>query len=231
MTDLERQLVAAYAKREATTGKLRSLVASQTKAIARVLARAGADLANLLDRAGDEQEGVGGPLKPADGDAGLSLAALEQQETHNPALRRVLASLPLAEPLRDYHIVSGFGTRADPINGRRALHEGIDLAGARGERIVTTQAGRVIQAGRDGAYGISVVIDHGMGITTRFAHLKSVSVRVGQQVKQGKVLGVIGSTGRSTGRHLHYEVRLDGRPLDPLPFLEAARQGGKLLAG
>lgn len=223
IADLERSLVTAYAEREVSTGRLRDWLAEQSRAVEGILAKAGVDLESLLERADDSTEGLGGPLRPADDlDPGATDGASE------PALRRVMASLPLAEPLAEYRIMSQFGRRRDPINGRRAMHEGIDLSGGRGARIVATQSGTVTHAGREGAYGISVVIDHGMGISTRFAHLKSAAVRRGQKIRQGQYLGIIGSTGRSTGRHLHYEVRLDDRPLNPLPFMEAGRQ--RLLA-
>jgi murein DD-endopeptidase MepM/ murein hydrolase activator NlpD len=219
IAELERSLVNAYAQRELSAGRLRSWVVEQSRTIEGILARAGVELENLLERADDSGEGIGGPLRPAE-----DMDTVAHLDTGEPALRRVMASLPLAEPMEDYRIMSEFGHRRDPINGRRAMHEGIDLSGDRGERIRATQAGKVTHAGREGAYGISVVVDHGMGITTRFAHLKSAAVRKGQKVRQGQILGVIGNTGRSTGRHLHYEVRLDERPLDPRPFIDAGRQ-------
>lgn len=217
IAQLEQRQPAARIDQDAGLGRLRSWVADQSQAIESMLAKAGVNLDTLLERASDRAEGLGGPLRPTD-----DLASGAGDGPNPVALRKIMASLPLAEPMADYRVMSPFGRRKDPINGRRAMHEGIDLGGDRGARIRATQAGTVIHAGREGAYGISVVIDHGMGITTRYAHLKTASVRRGQKVRQGQPLGIIGSTGRSTGRHLHYEVRLDDRPIDPHPFLEAA---------
>ena len=223
IAEIEQHAPAAQSEPDAGLRRLRSWVGEQSLAIETMLAKAGVSLEALLERASDHAEGVGGPLRPTD-----DLAPGTGQRPNPIALRKIMASLPLAEPLADYRLMSPFGSRRDPINGRRAMHEGIDLGGDRGARIRATQAGTVIHAGREGAYGISVVIDHGMGITTRYAHLKTASVRKGQKVRQGQPLGIIGSTGRSTGRHLHYEVRLDDQPIDPHPFLEAA--GKRLVA-
>lgn len=219
IAELEQRQPAARIDQDAGLGRLRSWVADQSQAIETMLAKAGVNLDTLLERASDRTEGLGGPLRPTD-----DLAPGAGDGPNPIALRKIMASLPLAEPLPDYRVMSPFGRRKDPINGRHAMHEGIDLGGDRGARIRATQAGTVVHAGREGAYGISVVIDHGMGITTRYAHLKTASVRRGQKVRTGQPLGIIGSTGRSTGRHLHYEVRLDDRAIDPHPFLEAARQ-------
>jgi murein DD-endopeptidase MepM/ murein hydrolase activator NlpD len=219
IAELEQRAPTAQIDRDASLDRLRSWVGEQSEAIETMLAKAGVNLDTLLERAADRAEGLGGPLRPTD-----DLAPGAGDGPNPIALRKIMASLPLAEPLADYRLMSPFGRRRDPINGRRAMHEGIDLGGDRGARIRATQAGNVVHAGREGAYGISVVIDHGMGITTRYAHLKTASVRRGQNVRQGQPIGIIGSTGRSTGRHLHYEVRLDDRPIDPHPFLEAARQ-------
>jgi murein DD-endopeptidase MepM/ murein hydrolase activator NlpD len=199
-----------------------------------VLAKAGVKLDRLLARADDDsREGVGGPLMAEED---VDLASLDggdavQGAARTQALRRIAASLPLTEPMDGYRVMSQYGRRADPITRRRAVHEGIDLSGARDQRIRATQSGVVTHAGRNGDYGITVEIDHGMGITTRFAHMKSVLVRKGQRVTVGREIGVIGSTGRSTGRHLHYEIRLDGRSINPAPFLEATRVYGNILKG
>lgn len=219
IAELEQRTPMVPAPEDPGLGRLRSWVADQSQAIETMLAKAGVNLDTLLERASDRAEGIGGPLRPTD-----DLAPGAGDGPNPVALRKIMASLPLAEPMADYKVMSPFGRRKDPINGRRAMHEGIDLGADRGTRIRATQAGTVVHAGREGAYGISVVVDHGMGITTRYAHLKTASVRRGQTVRQGQPLGIIGSTGRSTGRHLHYEVRLDDRAIDPHPFLEAARQ-------
>ena len=109
-------------------------------------------------------------------------------------------------------VTSPFGYRADPFLGRLALHPGVDLAEAYGAEIHAAAAGRVVHAGPAGGYGNMVEIDHGNGLATRYAHMSETLVEEGQEVDKGAVLGRLGSTGRSTGPHLHYEVRVDGEP-------------------
>jgi len=121
-------------------------------------------------------------------------------------------------------VTSPFGYRADPFLGRLALHTGVDLLQAYGAEIRATAAGRVIHAGPMGGYGTMVEIDHGNGLTTRYAHMSELMVEEGETVAEGTALGRIGTTGRSTGPHLHYEVRVDGEPVDPERFLRAGAQ-------
>ena len=117
-------------------------------------------------------------------------------------------------------ITSDFGARVDPVYGVQAYHEGIDIADDYGTQVVATAAGTVIFAGpTDGGYGNLVEIDHGNGIVTRYGHNSVVLVSPGQQVRQGDVISLMGSTGKSTGSHLHYEVDVNGTPVDPIVFL------------
>lgn len=140
------------------------------------------------------------------------------------AAERLLAAMPLSAPFDSFHLTSRFGQRVDPISRRRAMHHGLDFGAPAGSEVLATSPGTVIRAGRAGSYGIMVEIDHGHGIATRYAHLSRALVEVGQTVDRRAPIGVIGSTGRSTGRHLHYEVRVDGEPHDPARFLAAGRQ-------
>ena len=131
--------------------------------------------------------------------------------------------LPVREPLTgDAPVSSPFGYRADPFLGRPALHPGVDLVQPAGSDIKATAAGRVTHAGWMGGYGEMVEIDHGNGLSTRYGHMSEVLVDEGDAVKAGETIGRVGTTGRSTGPHLHYEVRVDGEPVDPERFLEAA---------
>lgn len=232
MEQLEQKLAAASTEPATPAPKART-VTGQATAIEKVLAKAGLKIDTLLARADDDsREGTGGPFTDAETEvAALDEAASAQAAARAQALRQVVASLPLAQPMSDYRIMSPFGRRADPITRRRAVHEGIDLSGDINERVRATQAGKVIQAGRNGDYGLTVEIDHGMGIVTRFAHMKQILVRKGERVVIGREIGVIGSTGRSTGRHLHYEVRFDGRAINPAPFLEATKLYGNVFKG
>ena len=132
--------------------------------------------------------------------------------------------IPLRYPLSgEVSMSSPFGYRPDPFLGRPALHPGVDLVQSYGSEIKATALGRVIHAGPMGGYGNAVDIDHGNGIVTRYGHMAEVLASEGQTVKAGDVIGRVGSTGRSTGPHLHYEVRVDGEPVDPERFLTAAR--------
>ncbi|MGU3665990.1 M23 family metallopeptidase [Methylobacterium sp. A49B] len=172
--------------------------------------------------------GIGGPLVPLDArgldgagfEAGLALVrrALGDGER----LRRLAAALPLRRPIRGAATVSSpFGTRLDPFTRGLALHTGLDLKAEYGETARATASGRVTAAEFAGGYGNMVEIDHGRGLTTRFGHLARIAVRPGQRVAAGDVVGFVGSTGRSTGAHLHYETRVDGEPVDPQRFLDA----------
>ena len=138
-------------------------------------------------------------------------------------LRHALPSVPLRKPLRgELQMTSTFGYRTDPFLGRPALHSGVDLREEWGTPVHATAAGVVTTAGPSGGYGNMVEVDHGGGLSTRYGHLSAISVSPGQQVSPGAVLGRVGSTGRSTGPHLHYEVRIDGEAVDPSRFLRAA---------
>jgi murein DD-endopeptidase MepM/ murein hydrolase activator NlpD len=116
-------------------------------------------------------------------------------------------------------VSAGFGERMDPFSGEEAFHPGIDIADPPGTDVVATGDGLIIEAEPDAGYGRSILIDNGDGITTRYAHLSKMFVVVGEQVKQGEIIGAIGTTGRSTGPHLHYEVRIHGIPVNPARFL------------
>ncbi len=136
-------------------------------------------------------------------------------------LRQIVGNLPLGKPIADAEPQSPFGHRIDPFTGHLAFHSGLDLAGPTGSKIYSTAEGTVAFAGISGAYGNAVDIDHGFGITTRYGHLSEIRVKEGQTVHKGDVIGIQGSTGRSTGPHLHYEVRYHDHPMNPANFLDA----------
>jgi murein DD-endopeptidase MepM/ murein hydrolase activator NlpD len=137
------------------------------------------------------------------------------------AMERALAAIPTAMPAASMMMSSGFGYRADPFTGAAAMHAGLDFKGAIGTPILAAAEGRVVLAGFNGGYGNSVEIRHANGIVTRYAHLSGLNVRKGQMVERGVRVGRMGSTGRSTGSHLHFEVRLNGQAINPRKFLEA----------
>ena len=139
------------------------------------------------------------------------------------ALRQVLGTMPLMDQLDFYHLASKFVLRLDPIKKKRAMHYGVDLAGWTGAPVYSTAPGKVVFAGRKGRYGKMVEIDHGLGLRTRYAHLRKIMVKRGQQIVHRQKIGLLGSTGRSTGPHVHYEVRFEGKPLNPRKFIMAGR--------
>jgi murein DD-endopeptidase MepM/ murein hydrolase activator NlpD len=168
--------------------------------------------------------GVGGPLeeieplRAADPDFKalfMSWKKLEQIEQGSIAV-------PSAPPVRGTSFTSGFGVRSDPFRGRAAMHAGIDLAGPIGTAIYATADGIVGRSEWVNGYGNLVELNHGRGIQTRYGHLSRSAVRAGQHVKRGDVIAMMGSTGRSTGSHLHYEVRIDGKAVNPVPFLHSS---------
>ncbi|MBC6402116.1 MAG: M23 family metallopeptidase [Hyphomonadaceae bacterium] len=175
------------------------------------------------------QAGAGGPLINADdlrdGD-GESVRILNMQARAFEAriLSSALHSIPLLHPVdADSYKTSAFGIRRDPFTQRPAMHEGLDFASYPSAPIMATGDGVVTFAGRKGTYGRMVELDHGHGFVTRYAHLENTSVKRGQKVKRGEKLGGMGSTGRSTSTHVHYEVMFRGRAYDPENFLKAGQ--------
>lgn len=131
-------------------------------------------------------------------------------------------AVPSARPVNMATITSGFGVRSDPFRRTAAMHAGIDLAAPTGTAVYATADGTVDRAEWSGGYGNCVEIDHGKGLQTRFGHLSRILVHAGQIVHRGDLIALVGSTGRSTGPHLHYEVRMDGHAVNPMPYLMAS---------
>lgn len=177
---------------------------------------------------------VGGPFVMPTANSDLatfrSNVALVTDEIERFARIRSFAnSLPLKPPLGKATITSGYGRRVDPFLGRPAMHSGVDFRARSGNSVRAMAPGVVITAKYSGGYGKLVAIDHGHGIVTRFGHLRRITVRKGQSVAKGELIGEVGSTGRSTGPHLHYEVRQNGKSVDPGGFFRAGRQIRDLL--
>jgi murein DD-endopeptidase MepM/ murein hydrolase activator NlpD len=173
---------------------------------------------------------VGGPLVALPegarhGQVGSLLADLDVSFSELAQLQSTANALPLGSPLAgDLDQTSSFGYRLDPFTRGPALHTGVDFRAETGTPAHATAAGRVVSAEYAGGYGLMVELDHGGGLTTRYGHLSAVSVVPGEQVRAGQAVGRAGSTGRSTGSHLHYETRINGEPVNPIRFLEAGRQ-------
>ncbi|MEL6873890.1 MAG: M23 family metallopeptidase [Pseudomonadota bacterium] len=144
----------------------------------------------------------------------IALARMEQ-------LENTLLTIPSAMPANISMMSSRYGYRRDPFTGAAAMHSGIDFKGPRGEPILAAAKGKVTHAGWKSGYGKTVEITHGNGLMTRYAHLSRIGVKTGETIAQGNKVGAMGSTGRSTGTHLHFEVRLNGKAINPRPFLEA----------
>lgn len=194
-----------------------------------LIASTGLDVDQLLASVDGYPANQGGPFVPAEGllqndvtqELEVSVAMLDLQIGRWEALNQIVAALPLAKPVENVDITSDFGYRVDPINGRDAMHTGIDFGGPVNTALYSTAPGVVTFAGWRGRYGRVVEIDHGFGIVTRFAHLKKISVKKGQVLEAGAEIGTLGASGRVTGPHLHYEILVDEKPYDPMLFIKA----------
>jgi murein DD-endopeptidase MepM/ murein hydrolase activator NlpD len=191
-----------------------------------IIKTVGLDPTKLLRAFNPEFYETGGPFVS---DEGSSVAIkdvdtlLERHLIHWQDLQKLLKSLPLIAPLDHYRLASGFGRRRDPINRKWGSHKGIDLAAKLRTPIMATAAGKVAFSGWKRRYGRMVEIDHGAGIKTRYGHLRRALVKRGQQVQLGDKVGQLGSSGRSTGPHVHYEIMINGEQVDPERFIKAGK--------
>ncbi len=173
--------------------------------------------------------GQGGPFiaaSPNADDAGefeASLGDLNRQINHWEGLQRLLKSLPLTAPSDHFYISSRFGKRIDPIRKKWSRHNGLDLAGIIKSPVLATAPGTVVSVRRHPKFGRIVEIDHGQGIRTRYGHLHRILVRRKQKVGFRQKIGLMGNSGRSTGAHIHYEIKVNGKPYDPMKFMEAGK--------
>jgi murein DD-endopeptidase MepM/ murein hydrolase activator NlpD len=198
------------------------------------IARTGLSPGAFMQKAASE-EGVGGPYIPlsevhleriADEEFSQNYLLAEAVLNQLSDVTSATAHLPLAMPVdeRQAHRSSGFGPRLDPFTGLYSFHPGLDFSGPPGTAIMATAPGYVVFAGYDGSYGNMVEVDHGFGIHTRYAHLSGILVSTGARVASGGIIGRLGTTGRSTGPHLHYEVWYDQAVRDPGRFIDAGLQ-------
>jgi murein DD-endopeptidase MepM/ murein hydrolase activator NlpD len=192
------------------------------------LRRSGLDPARFAHLPKRQSSDTGGPFLPLPKDGIASrfdalLHGLKVRLEEHDTLSRTITMLPLRQPLAgQLEITSSYGARKDPFGMGWALHPGIDLRAEEGTTVRATASGKVVTAGFAGGYGNMVEIDHGEGISTRYGHLSAILISDGQFVAAGTPIGRVGSTGRSTGPHLHYETRVDGEPVDPLRFLNSS---------
>ena len=227
--NLEGRLGELQKNEEQVIQRLTDSTATYIKTMKKVVSVAGLDLKKLLRGFDLTDTAQGGPFIAA-GPGDLpgnemkgSLANLDLHLSRWEALQGVMKRLPLAPPLNAFYVTSGFGKRRDPINRRWAAHYGLDLGGPFKSSVYSTAPGVVSFAGWKGKYGKLVEIDHGAGLKTRFGHLNKYSVKKGQKIKFHQKIGWLGSTGRSTGAHLHYEVVFRGRAMNPIKFIKAGR--------
>jgi murein DD-endopeptidase MepM/ murein hydrolase activator NlpD len=212
-------------RQAATLDSIEENYLSRARRIRGVLAELGVDAGKTAGA--DHAGAMGGPFVPprAPKDANgferqLYRISVARIQIHR--LTRTLHSVPVRKPLEgEIDLASGFGIRQDPFTGSPAMHTGLDIHGETGDPVRASADGTVTAAGWSGGYGRVVDVDHGNGLSTRYAHLSAIDVRVGQSIKTGQILGKVGSTGRSTGPHLHYETRVRDEAVDPQRFLRA----------
>ena len=207
----------------AKISNLASGAADTADAISAILRRTGVDVASA-SKPQTEPDGVGGPYVAPLANVGAfdaSLDELDAQLSRLESVRETARDLPFGNPAPGHSITSRYGNRIDPFLGRLALHAGIDFQAETGQDVKATGAGKVTIAGLSAGYGNMVEIDHGQGISTRYGHMSKILVKEGDTIAAGDIIGRAGSTGRSTGPHVHYEVRRNGDPIDPIHFLNA----------
>lgn len=206
-------LIRRIAKAAATAGAALLTIAA-TPALANSSAAAAADMTAPVEEAQNAQAS----------DAQFqqlfaSWRSLDGKRAEQPVLTATDISIPSRMPLEGARMTSDYGMRTHPVLGGRRSHKGIDLAAPTGTPVYATADGIVSRANRFSSYGLFVSIEHGAKLQTRFAHLSRLAVADGQRVKKGDVIGYVGSTGRSTGPHLHYEVRIAGQAVNPIPYM------------
>jgi murein DD-endopeptidase MepM/ murein hydrolase activator NlpD len=218
-----RRLVAVEARQIALAEHLTRIANSRLQKAEAAIRQFGLDPKSL---AAETQQGMGGPFIPFFGQKDKTagdprftkmFAALEQMN----AMEAALAGIPTSMPASVMLMSSGFGYRSDPFTGGGAMHSGLDFKGPVGTPILAAADGIVTSAGWQGGYGNCIEITHANGLVTRYAHLSGFTVSLGQKVERGVQIGRMGSTGRSTGSHLHFEVRLNDQAINPMKFLEA----------
>lgn len=225
MTRLQISLDGVEGRQMAALNSLEESYDSRMRRMRGLFTDLGLDLADM--EATGPHSAVGGPFVPAKlpnnaGPFERQLYRINLTRAQIDRLNRTLAVVPYRKPvIGQVEFSSGFGIRSDPFLGRPAMHTGLDFRASSGDPVRATAYGKVITAGWQGGYGRMVEIDHGNTLTTRYGHLSEINVKVGDIVRIGQVIGAVGSTGRSTGPHLHYETRIDGDAVDPQKFLRA----------
>jgi murein DD-endopeptidase MepM/ murein hydrolase activator NlpD len=166
----------------------------------------------------EKPEALMGRLDKLSAEATRQEQSLQELQAYFQDQKSLLASTPSIWPARGW-VTSDFGSRLDPYTAERVMHQGLDIAAPHGKEVYAPSDGTVVFAGLEGGYGNVLVIDHGYGIKTRYGHLSRLMVKAGDRIKRGSLIAAVGNTGRSTGPHLHYEVRVNGIPQNPRKFI------------
>jgi murein DD-endopeptidase MepM/ murein hydrolase activator NlpD len=228
---LSQRLTALEGAHDDLLGRIDTRIEAEIASMREVADLAGLQTGKALAQNGDAAaDGRGGPfiaageepVAPAD-PLLARLAHLDDLLRQHAELEALLRSVPLKPPVEEFTVASGFGLRNDPITGEAGQHSGLDLAAPLKTPVHAAGPGKVTHAGPQGPYGLMVEIDHGHGLVSRYGHLYKALVREGQTVAASDVLGLMGSSGRSTGSHVHFEIAVAGAPVDPMRFLRAGR--------
>ncbi|MEM8728376.1 MAG: M23 family metallopeptidase [Pseudomonadota bacterium] len=230
--DLERELDLLQDRNDQIFRKIEEAMEISVTPLDKMFRAAGLPPERIIEQVRRGYSGQGGPLTPLSfstrgeepsPDEIRANRALQHMDTLN--IYRIAASkAPFASPVKDaFRFTSGYGYRRDPKTGGRRMHKGVDFAASNGTPIYSTGEGVVVKAGWQSGYGRMITIRHDFGIETRYAHLSKIRVQVGQRVSRGDRIGDMGASGRVTGVHLHYEVRVNGSPVNPMTYIKAAK--------
>ncbi|MAC81271.1 MAG: peptidase M23 [Rhodobacteraceae bacterium] len=230
--DLERELGLMQDRNDMIFRQIEDAMTVSVEPLDKMFRAAGLNTDRLIEQVRRGYSGQGGPLTPLSfstrgeepsPDQIRANRALKEMDTLN--LYRIAASkAPFAVPVHDaFRFTSGFGYRRDPKTGGRRMHKGVDFAASTGTPIYSTGDGVVTHAGWENGYGRLVTIKHDFGIETRYGHMSKIRVKVGQRVSRGDRIGDMGASGRVTGVHLHYEVRVNGTAVNPMTYIKAAK--------
>lgn len=215
--------IAAIAGAVASVAASQPALANSSAASADVTAALRNAPASRTAPSGDEQfRSLFNGWKALDGSAGLAIAPANPLAAGVPTYRPASVSIPSRMPVEGASLTSGYGMRNHPVLGGRRAHRGVDLAMPTGTPVYATADGVVSKAEWFSSYGLYISLEHGAAIQSRYGHLSRLSVASGQQVRKGDLIGYVGSTGRSTGPHLHYEVRIAGAAVNPVPYMQGS---------
>jgi murein DD-endopeptidase MepM/ murein hydrolase activator NlpD len=229
INELDSRLVELESSEQDAVDQLTERTINLNNSMQRVVELAGLNPEKILQINSNLPRGQGGPFIAAKPDGKpasklkASLSDLEKHLLQSEGLQDIMGRLPLAPPLTSYRVTSPFGKRRDPINKKWSAHYGLDMGSPYKAAVYVAAPGIVKYAGWKGKFGKMIEIDHGSGLKTRFGHLHKIFVKKGQKVNFRDKVGLLGSTGRSTGAHLHYEISFNGRNMNPIKFFKAGR--------